>query len=469
MTSENFKGSVSINPATGETLEKYPFLTQGEIEASLVRAEKGYREWKSISLDARLLRIRKLGEILRRDKIEMATLMTREMGKPIKQSIAEVEKCAVLCDWTFENSARFLKDESADVKSGRAYIAYQPIGSIFAVMPWNFPMWQVLRGAAGILAGGNGYILKHSSNVMGSAFRLERALSESGFPEGLFTVLNIDHEASARVIADRRVAAVTVTGSLRAGRAVAAKAGEVLKKSVLELGGSDPFIVLSDADLEQAATTAVEARYQNTGQVCIAAKRFIVEESVLSKFTELFLEKARARKTGDPMDEKNDMGPMARRDLRDELHKQVQASIKEGAHLALGGHPLGASHGSGLDKGSYYATTVLTGVKPGMTSFKDEMFGPVASIISARDADHAIELANDSDFGLNGALWTSDVARGEKLARTIETGAVFVNGMSVTDPHVPVGGVKQSGYGRELSHFGLREFLNAQTIWVDRK
>lgn len=465
MSSENFKGSVSINPATGETLEKYPFLTQGAIDASLTQAEKGFRIWKETSVEDRLSRLHKLGEILRRDKTEMATLMTREMGKPIKQSIAEIEKCAALCDWTVENAAKILKDEPADVKSGRAFVAYQPLGSIFAVMPWNFPVWQVLRGAAGILAGGNGYILKHSSNVMGSAFRLERAMLESGFPEGLFTILNIDHDASARVIADRRVAAVTVTGSLRAGRAVAAKAGEVLKKSVLELGGSDPFIVLADADLERAATTAVEARYQNTGQVCIAAKRFIVEESVLSKFTDLFLAKARERKTGDPMVESNDIGAMARFDLRDELHKQVQVSIKEGAHLALGGHFLGGD----LEKGSYYATTVLTGVRPGMTSFKEEMFGPVASIISARDAEHAVQLANESDFGLNGALWTSDLKRGEALARKVETGAVFVNGMAVTDPHVPVGGVKQSGYGRELSHFGLREFLNAQTIWIDRR
>lgn len=465
MTAEKIKGSVSINPATNETLEKYPFLSGDQVEASLERVEAAFRHWRATPLEERLKKLRSLAAILRRDKKEMATLMTLEMGKPIKQSLAEVEKCAVLCDWVSENAAKFLSEEPAPVKSGRAYVAYRPIGAIFAVMPWNFPFWQVLRGAAGILAGGNAYVLKHSSNVMGCAFRLEKAFWESGFPEGLFTVLNIDHETSARVIADRRIAAATVTGSVRAGSAVAATAGEHLKKTVLELGGSDPFIILADADLEKAVSTAVEARYQNSGQVCIAAKRFIVEESVLSKFTEMFVAKARERKTGDPLDEKNDIGPLARRDLRDELHNQVQVSIREGAKLLLGGHSL--EEGT-IARGNYYATTVLTGVTPGMTSFREEVFGPVASIISARDADHAVQLANESDFGLSGAIWTADVARGERLAGKIETGGVFINAMAATDPHVPVGGVKKSGYGRELSYYGLREFLNVQTVWVDR-
>lgn len=456
--------AISINPATREEIGRYPLDKSQEVELILQRVDRGFRLWREFSIENRVKVIRAMAQTMRRESVDMALMITREMGKPIQQAKAEIEKCAVLCDWYAEHGPAMLLDEPAEVLSGRAYISYHPIGPIFAVMPWNFPFWQVMRGAVAMLLGGNSYVLKHSSNVMGAAYSLEKAWRSSGLPEGVFAVLNVTHEEAASIIADRRIAATTVTGSVRAGRAVASVAGASLKKSVLELGGSDPFIVLSDADLERSVQSAIEARYQNTGQVCIAAKRLIIEESVMPEFTDLFLEKLKALRMGSPEVKENYLGPMARADLRDGLHKQVQKTISEGAGLVLGGN-----FGKGeLEIGNYYAPTVLANVKPGMTAFKDEMFGPVASLIVARDAEHALELANDSDFGLSGAIWSGDEDRARALASRMETGGVFINGMSATDPRVPVGGVKQSGYGRELSHFGMREFMNAQTVWVDR-
>ncbi len=458
------QAAISINPANRTELNRYAFDSAGEVESVLHRVDLGFKIWRKETIENRVQVIRAMAKVMRRESETMSLMITREMGKPIAQAKAEIEKCAALCDWYAEHGPSMLADELRAMPNGRAFVSYQPIGAIFAVMPWNFPFWQVMRGAVAILLGGNAYVLKHSSNVMGAAYMLEKAWTESGLPAGVFAVVNVGHEEASRIIADRRIAAATVTGSVRAGRAVAATAGANLKKSVLELGGSDPFIVLSDANLEAAVKNAVESRYQNTGQVCIAAKRFIVEESAMPAFTDLFVEKVKNLKTGNPEAKENYVGPMARADLRNELHKQVQASVSEGARLILGGHFIGGE----LDGGNYYAPTILTNVKPGMTAFKEEIFGPVASLIVARDSEHALELANQSDFGLCSAIWSSDEERARTMARRMETGGVFINGMSATDPRVPVGGVKQSGYGRELSHFGMHEFLNAQTVWIDR-
>jgi succinate-semialdehyde dehydrogenase len=457
--------AISINPFNRHELKRYPFFSPREVEIELVQAEKGSHQWRDFSSEQRVRMLAAMAKILRRDMTEMALMVTREMGKPIQQARAEIEKCAVLCDWYAENGPRYLADESTSITNGEAYVSYLPLGAVFAVMPWNFPFWQVMRGAVPILLGGNAYVLKHSSNVMGSAFMLLEAWRESGVPEGAFTVLNIDHELSGKVIEDRRIAAVTVTGSVRAGAIVAAKAGSVLKKSVLELGGSDAFIVLSDADLNRAAAAATEARFQNTGQVCIAAKRFIVEQPVLAEFTRLFMEKVKALKIGNPEEPETYVGPMAREDLRIELHKQVQETFHQGARLLMGGDFLRGE----LERGFFYQPTILTSVTSEMTSFQQEVFGPVASMVSARDANHAIELANASEFGLTGAIWTEDQKQARSIARRLETGGVFINGLAATDARVPVGGIKRSGYGRELSHFGLREFTNAQTVWIDRK
>ncbi len=457
--------AISINPFNRQELQRYPFSSPREVEIELVKIDKGYRQWRGISIEARTKVISEMAKILRRDQPAMALMITREMGKPITQARAEIEKCAGLSEWYAENGPAFLRDESTSMTNGEAYVSYLPIGPVLGVMPWNFPFWQVLRGAVAILLGGNAYVLKHSSNVMGSAYMLLDAWTESGLPAGAFSVLNIDHELASKVIEDRRIAAVTVTGSVRAGAEIAATAGSVLKKSVLELGGSDPFVVLHDADLEKAAGSAAEARFQNTGQVCIAAKRLIIEQSVLPEFTRLFVEKVKALKIGNPEAPDSYIGPMAREDLRAELHKQVQDSIQQGARLILGGDFLSQE----FERGNFYQPTVLASVTPAMTSFREEVFGPVASIISARDSEHALELANTSDFGLSGAIWTRDQAKARAMARRFETGGVFINGLSATDARVPVGGVKRSGYGRELSHFGLHEFTNAQTVWIDRK
>lgn len=457
--------AVSMNPATGEEIARYDFAQPSEVEALLVKVDEGFRTWRRTAIEDRVKVISAMAKILRRDSQAMATMITTEMGKPIKQAKAEIEKCATLCEWYCEHGPKMLQDEPTMMQNGHAYVSFQPVGAIFAVMPWNFPFWQVLRGAVAMLLGGNAYVLKHSTNVMGAAYLLLAAWRESGLPEGVFTVLNVDHDSASAIIEDRRIAAVTVTGSVRAGRAVAAKAGSVLKKSVLELGGTDPFLVLKDADLDRAVESAVEARYQNTGQVCIAAKRLIIEESVMDSFSEKFVEKVRALKMGDPMDEKTYIGPMARQDLREELHQQVLKTVNEGARVLLGGD---MAVGQEFKRGNYYQPTILTDVVSGMTTFKEETFGPVASLIRARDAEQALELANLSDFGLSGAIWSEDQAKARALARRLETGGVYINGMSATDPRVPVGGVKQSGYGRELSHFGLHEFMNVQTVWIDR-
>ncbi len=450
----------SINPATGESIGDHDLLDAAGIDAALERAWTGWQAWRTVPVATRSDRLRRLGAVLRRDGEAFARMIVAEMGKPISQARGEVEKCAGLCDWYAANGAAMLADEPLPVDDdGAATLVWQPIGPILAVMPWNFPIWQVLRAAVPILLAGNGFVLKHADNVLGCAAMLADSVREAGFPEGVFTSLPIAQDDLSGIIADRRIAAVTVTAGVAAGAAVAAEAGRHIKKSVLELGGIDPFIVLADADIDAAAAAAVRSRFLNTGQVCIAAKRMIVEASVVEAFTERVVALTRDLAIGDPREDATFIGPMARSRGRDELHRQVCASVEQGARLLIGGQAMDRA-------GNYYLPTVLTGVEPGMTAACEELFGPVAAIMTASDATHAVSLANGTDFGLSAALWTRDAARGQRLARDIDAGAVFVNGISASDPRVPIGGIGKSGYGRELSRFGLREFANAKLVWT---
>ncbi|MEX9254376.1 succinate-semialdehyde dehydrogenase [Pseudenterobacter timonensis] len=451
--------ALSVNPATGETLAAYPWATPQEVERAIAQADTGFRQWRRESVAHRAQKLRDLGAALRSRAEEMAQTISREMGKPIAQARAEVAKSASLCDWYAEHGPAMLRPESTQVEN--AVIEYRPLGPILAVMPWNFPLWQVLRGAVPILLAGNSYLLKHAPNVLGSAELIGKVFADAGFPEGVFGWVNATNEGVSQAINDRRIAAVTVTGSVRAGAAIGAQAGAALKKCVLELGGSDPFIVLNDADLDLAVKAAVAGRYQNTGQVCAAAKRFIVEAGVAEAFTQRFVEAVAALKMGTPDEEENYIGPMARFDLRDELHQQVQATLAEGATLLLGGEKVAGT-------GNYYAPTVLGDVTPQMTAFRQELFGPVAAITVAKDANHALQLANDSDFGLSATVFTANEALADIFSRELECGGVFINGYSASDARVAFGGVKKSGFGRELSHFGLHEFCNVQTVWKDR-
>ncbi|QLG93194.1 aldehyde dehydrogenase family protein [Pseudomonas yamanorum] len=453
--------AVSINPANGETLGQYPFETQAQLDAALTRATVGFAAWRRIPVEHRAQKLLDLARVLRDSLTPMAQMITLEMGKPITQARAEIEKCAQLCEWYAANGPAMLLAEPVQVDNGHARIEYRPLGPILAVMPWNFPVWQVLRGAVPTLLAGNTYVLKHAPNVMGCAYLLRDAFQRAGFAEGLFEVINVDQDGVSNAIADPRIAAVTLTGSVRAGMAIGAQAGAALKKCVLELGGSDPFIVLKDADLDVAVQAAVSGRYQNTGQVCAAAKRLIVEQGVVKAFTARFVAATRQLVIGNPQSAETYIGPMARFDLRDELDQQVQATLAEGATLLLGGNKVDGA-------GNYYQPTVLAEVTDDMTSFKQELFGPVASIITARDAEHALALANDSEFGLTSTIFTADLERARHIAERLETGGVFINGYCASDPRVAFGGVKKSGFGRELSHFGVREFCNAQTVWLDR-
>ena len=453
--------AISTNPATGEQIGHYPFASDAELEYSLAHAAASFSVWKRKTIDERAQLIIALGKTLREDANAIAQMISQEMGKPIKQALGEVEKCAQLCDWYAAQGPAMLAAEPTLVENDKARIEYRPLGPILAVMPWNFPIWQVLRGAVPTLLAGNTYVLKHAPNVMGCAYLMLDAFKRAGFPDGVFEVINATQDGVSRAIADPRIAAVTLTGSVRAGQAIGAQAGAALKKSVLELGGSDPFIVLNDADLDEAVKAAVIGRFQNTGQVCAAAKRLIIEDGVVEEFTRRFVEETRKLAIGDPLSSETYIGPMARFDLRDELDAQVQATLAEGATLLLGGERIAG-------QGNFYAPTVLGDVTDQMTSFKQELFGPVASIITARDARHALELANDSDFGLTATVYTRDLELAEQLADELDTGGVFINGYSASDPRVTFGGVKKSGYGRELSHFGVREFTNAQTVWRDR-
>ncbi|MFG0669574.1 aldehyde dehydrogenase family protein [Pseudomonas sp. xss_1] len=451
--------AISLDPFTGEQIGAYPFDTDAALEAALTRAKSGYGQWSRLSADQRSEHLLALATALEAQAETFAQMISREIGKPITQARGEVNKCVGLCRWYAEHGPAMLAPEATQVEKAR--IEYRPLGPILAVMPWNFPIWQVLRGAVPAILAGNTYVLKHAPNVMGSAYLLDKLFKDAGVPEGVFEVLNVTPEGVTRAINDPRIAAVTLTGSVRAGMAIGAQAGAALKKCVLELGGSDPFIVLADADLDAAVQAAVIGRYQNTGQVCAAAKRFIVEQSIAEAFTRKFVEATQALKVGNPLEDATYIGPMARYDLRDELDGQVQASLAEGATLLLGGHKV-----EGV--ANVYAPTVLGDVTPQMTAFRQELFGPVAAITTARDADHAVALANDSEFGLASTIYTADYALAERMTSALETGAVFINGYCASDPRVAFGGVKKSGFGRELSHFGVREFTNVQTVWLDR-
>ncbi|WP_368768075.1 succinate-semialdehyde dehydrogenase [Klebsiella michiganensis] len=454
--------AISVSPTTGETLSSVPWASEQQVDAAIALAEQGYRQWRNVSVAERAATLRNVGSAMRARGEALAQMISREMGKPIAQARGEVAKSANLCDWYAEHGPAMLNTEATLVEDNKAVIEYRPMGAILAVMPWNFPVWQVLRGAVPILLAGNSYLLKHAPNVLGSAAMIGEIFAAAGVPDGVFGWVNATNDGVSQMINDPRIAAVTVTGSVRAGKAIGAQAGAALKKCVLELGGSDPFIVLNDADLDEAVKAAVIGRYQNTGQVCAAAKRFIVEAGIAEAFTQKFVAAAAALKMGDPRDEQNYIGPMARFDLRDELHEQVSATLKEGATLLLGAEKIEGA-------GNYYAPTVLGNVTAEMTGFREELFGPVATITEARDADHALALANDSEFGLSATVYTTSEAQAQRFADELECGGVFINGYCASDARVAFGGVKKSGFGRELSHFGLHEFCNAQTVWRDRR
>ncbi len=449
----------SVNPATGEEIERFPEFTAKEVDTALSWADSAFRDWRRTSYTDRAERIRAVGEVLRRHKREFAETMAREMGKPVREGVAEVEKSAWACDFYADNAAKFLADEPIATEAKRSLVRYQPLGPVLAVMPWNFPFWQVFRFAAPSLMAGNVGLLKHASNVTRCALGIEAAFREAGFPDGIFQTLVIGSAAVGPIVRDSRVRAVSLTGSEAAGASVAEVAGAVVKKVVLELGGSDPFVVLRDADVGRAAAAAAEARCINSGQSCIAAKRFVVDAHAYDDFLEAFVESMRHLTVGDPMRDDTRVGPVARGDLRDELHRQVAESVEAGAKVRLGGKPI---EGPGF----FYRPTVLADVRPGMAAYDEEVFGPVAAVVRAADERDAVRIANDTKFGLGASVWTADVERGLRLAGEIDAGMVSVNRRVQSDPRLPFGGVKASGYGRELGLHGIREFVNAKAIVV---
>lgn len=450
---------MTMNPANQDVLGRYEELTHDQLEDLIARSLDRFQLWRVTSMSERAAKLKAAADQLRQQRDELARLMVEEMGKPITQAGDEIDKCAWVCEYYADHGEEFLSPEPVETEATSTCVRFDPLGPVLAIMPWNFPFWQVLRFAAPALMAGNTCLLKHASNVTGCATAIERIFREAGFPPGCFTTLLIRSGQVADVIADPRVRAVTLTGSDAAGRAVAEAAGRHLKKCVLELGGSDPFIVLADADIETAARQAAIARTLNSGQSCIAAKRFLVEQSVAEQFTDALVREMEELRIGDPLEEETELGPLARGDLRDELDDQVQLSIAAGAELRLGGSPI---EGSGF----FYPATVLANVAPGMPAFDEELFGPVAAVIPVQDADEAVELANRSSFGLGASIWTSDTENAAEMAERLEAGAVFVNEIVKSDPRVPFGGVKESGFGRELSHFGIREFVNIKTVWI---
>ncbi len=447
----------SVNPANGSVLNVFETWDRPRIDKALGQAERVARPWRDLPLAERADLMRQAAHVLRHRRDHFAHMITQEMGKLLRESRGEVDRCATVCDYYADHAAQFLADEAVPEVEGDARVIFQPLGTILAVMPWNFPLWQVFRFAAPTLMAGNTALLKHASNVPRCALAVEEVFRDAGFPAGVFQTLMIPSDAVADVIRDPRVHGVTLTGSEPAGRAVAAVAGESLKPSVLELGGSDPFIVLDDADLDRAVEQAVVSRYQNAGQSCIAAKRFILLPGAVDGFMERFKAAVKALKPGDPTREGTTLAPMARADLRDELHQQVQDSIAEGAIPVLGCEPLPG-------KGAWYAPSILDRVVPGTRAYNEEMFGPVASIIRAEDDADAVRIANDTRFGLGGSVWTRDPERGAAVARQLACGATFVNAMVKSDPRLPFGGVKDSGYGRELARAGILAFVNTKTL-----
>ena len=450
----------SINPANLELLETYQSMQPSEVEHIINLTSNAFNSWCNTTFKERSLLMQNAAKVLNKKKEDYSRLMTLEMGKPIAQSRAEVEKCAWVCEYYAEKTEKFLADEIIETDASKSFVTFQPLGIVLAVMPWNFPFWQVFRFAAPGLMAGNAGILKHASNVSGCALAIEEVFREAGFPNNLFRTILVPSSQMEGVIRNNKIKAVTLTGSVPAGKAVAKTAGSVLKKTVMELGGSDPYLVLEDADLEMAADTCVNSRLINAGQSCIAAKRFIVVEKIYNEFEKLFIEKMKVKKMGDPFDESNHLGPQASVTLRDDLHKQVEKSIELGAKVILGGKIPEI-------EGAWYPPTILSNVKKGMPAYDDELFGPVASLIKVKDEYEAIEVANDSIFGLGAAVFTKDNERGEKIAKEkLQAGCCFVNSFVKSDPRLPFGGINESGYGRELSSFGIREFVNIKSVYV---
>jgi acyl-CoA reductase-like NAD-dependent aldehyde dehydrogenase len=449
----------SINPATEEVLARFEEATSPEIEQALAASAAAFRAWRTASFTDRSSAMRRAAASLRANRDHFAALMTAEMGKPITEAEAEVEKCAWTCDYFAEHAEAMLADQPIETNARESVVAFEPLGTVLAIMPWNFPFWQVFRFAAPALMAGNAAILKHAPNVPQCGLAIEQVFREAGFPPGLFINLRIPLDRVNAVIEDGRIHAVTLTGSVGAGSQVAAASGRAIKKTVMELGGSDPFIVLADADLDAVAQSAARARNQNSGQSCIAAKRMVVVDAVADAFTDCFAAAVARLQMGDPTRRETNVGPLARADLRDNLARQVEQSARQGARIVVGG-------GQPEGRGYFYAPTILDNVTPEMPAFREETFGPAAALIRAKDPQHAVVLANDSIYGLGASLWTRDLDLARQLARQIEAGSVFVNGIVASDPRLPFGGIKHSGYGRELSAFGIREFVNIKTIWV---
>ena len=449
----------TINPATGKIEKTFKELTYDEIVNIIDSADTIFKSWREVQFSEKQKLMNNAAGILREKKSDYGKILTLEMGKPITQAIAEVEKCAWVCEYYAENAEKFLSEEHVVTDASKSYVRFDPIGIVLAVMPWNFPFWQVFRFAAPALMAGNVGLLKHASNVPMSALAIEEVFVKAGFPKNAFTTLLIGSSLVEEIITNPKVKAATLTGSEPAGKKVAGTSGSVLKKTVMELGGSDPFVVLEDANVDEAVKTAVTARLINNGQSCIAAKRFIVVEKIYKEFEKKFVELMNKVKIGNPMDQETELGPIAREDLLIELNTQVKQSVEKGAKVLCGGKRL-------EKEGYYYQPTILANVKKGMPAYEDELFGPVASLIKAEDEDDAIRIANDTNFGLGASLWTSDKNKAKVLAEKIESGSVFVNGLVKSDPRLPFGGIKTSGYGRELSHYGIKEFVNIKTVWI---
>jgi len=453
------KSILSLNPATEEVMGSYRIHTGAQIEKMLRQAQEAFLSWRTVEFSIRAGLMKKAAACLRQDKSRFAGLMTDEMGKPIVEAEAEAEKCAWNCDYYADNAEQFLRNVPRTSSAWESYSQYVPLGVVLAVMPWNYPFWQVFRFAAPALMAGNTVILKHASNVPQCALAIETVFREAGFPKGAFQTVLVPGSEVSKLIEHSAISAVTLTGSEEAGRQVASCAGRMIKKTVMELGGSDPFIVLADADIEAAVQTGVRARYQNTGQSCIAAKRFIVTEPIFEEYRDRFIAAVHGLKVGDPRERDTQIGPLARAEFRDDLERQIRESLQAGAVLATGGRRRDG-------KGYFFDPTVLTEVEPDMPAGCEEIFGPVAAMIHARDTEEAIRIANRTPFGLGSNLWTADIEKAKRLARKIEAGQVFINGMVASDPRLPFGGIKRSGYGRELSELGIREFTNVQTVWI---
>lgn len=451
----------TINPATGKEIQSYDTMTNDEMNKAIESCHEAFLEWKMKSAEERAKVIVNIGKELAKNKDKLAKLMTEEMGKLEKQGHQEIELCSAICDYTAENGPKSLQDEERELpEGGKGFITYSPMGVIYGIQPWNFPTYQVVRYSIANLMTGNGVLLKHAENVTGTGILLEQIYKDAGLPENLFKTLVISHDQSDEVIENKRVRGVTLTGSPSAGRIIGEKAGKALKKTVLELGSNDAYIVLDDADLELAVKTCVKGRLYNNGETCVAAKRFIVVDAVYDKFRDAFVEQMKNIKLGDPTSEDSDLGPMARKDLREELHEQVEESVKKGAKILCGGElPDG--------DGYYYPATVLENLEPGQPAYDDELFGPVASLIKAKDTDDAMRIANDSRFGLGGGIFSKDEAKAKELAQMhFDTGMVFINSFGLAKPNMPFGGVKDSGYGREHGGFGLHEFVNAKAVMM---